>query len=69
MKNLNKRKKQLNDYARYSSLALQMIIVIAAGVFGGYKIDKWLENSFPIFLIVLSFFGVAIAIYLAVKDL
>lgn len=69
MKDLKKKKRQLNDYAKYSSIAFQMVFVIAAGVFGGYKLDKWLDNSIPIFLIVLSLIGLAAAIYLAVKDL
>jgi len=45
-----------------------MLVIILAGVFGGYKIDIWMENKFPIFLISLSTIAVAAAIYTAVKD-
>ncbi len=70
MKNkLKDSKKYLDSYARYSSIAIQMGVVIAAGVIGGYYLDQWTQLSFPMFTIVLSFVSVAIAIYLAIKDL
>jgi len=45
-----------------------MVVIIAGGVFGGYKLDQYLGWKFPLFTVVLSMFAVAIAIYLAVKD-
>lgn len=68
MKELNKKKKQLNNYAKYTGLGIQMLVIICAGVFGGYYLDTWLENSFPVFLILLSVLSVGIAIYTAIKD-
>jgi len=64
----NKKKKQLNNYVKYTSLGIQMLVIIGAGVFGGYYLDTWLENSFPVFLILLSILSVGIAIYYAIKD-
>ena len=29
-------KRELNDYGRYSSIAVQMVVIILAGVFGGH---------------------------------
>jgi len=46
-----------------------MIVIIVAGVFGGWKIDCWTGMKFPLFTVLLSLFSVALAIYLAVKDL
>lgn len=70
MKIENKKSKdRLNSYAKYSSLAMQMGVIIAGGVIGGYYIDKELMWKFPVFTLVLSFFSVATAIYIAVKDL
>jgi F0F1-type ATP synthase assembly protein I len=68
MKESDKRKKQLNNYAKYTGLGIQMLVIIGAGVFGGYYLDTWLENSFPVFLILLSILSVGIAIYHAIKD-
>lgn len=50
-----KKLKQYNSYLKYSSLALQLLIVI--GVFGwlGYKLDQYLGVKFPAFTLLLGF--------------
>jgi F0F1-type ATP synthase assembly protein I len=60
--------KSLNNYAKYSNLAFQMIAVILIGVYGGIKLDQWLQMKFPVFTVVLSLAGTAIAIYIGIKD-
>jgi hypothetical protein len=50
-------------------MGTQMLVIIGIGVFGGYKLDKWLEFKIPIFTLLLSLLSVAAAIYLSVKDL
>lgn len=67
----NQKKKKinsLNDYAKYSSLSIQMIIIVLAGVFAGIKADKYLGLKFPIFTLILSIISVCLAIYIAIKD-
>jgi uncharacterized membrane protein YjjP (DUF1212 family) len=67
----NQKKKtlnNLNNFAKYSSLPMQMMIIILAGVFAGIKLDKWLVWKFPLFTFILSILGITIAIYIAVKD-
>ncbi len=59
----------MNSYARYSSIALQMIAIILIGVFGGMKLDEWLKLKFPVFTVMLSFLSVVLAIYYVTKDL
>ena len=61
-------KKQLPNYGRYSSIAIQMLVIIVAGVFGGFKLDEYLKLHFPIFTILFSFLSVALAIYYVIKD-
>ncbi|PLW99666.1 MAG: ATPase F0F1 [Marinilabiliales bacterium] len=63
-----KKKKSLNAYARYSSIAIQMAVIIIGGTFGGLKIDQWLETS-PLFVVILSILSVGISIYIVIKDL
>jgi len=48
-------------------MALQMGIVIFAGVFGGYRLDLWL-NLKPLFTVLFSLTSVFIAIYMVVRD-
>jgi F0F1-type ATP synthase assembly protein I len=64
----NQKKSYLNNYARYSSIAFQMLAIILLGVFGGYKLDGWL-NTAPVLTVIFSLLSVVIAIYSVVKDL
>jgi len=63
-----KNKENLSNFTKYSSLAFQMIAIIAVGVFGGIQLDRWVGTPKPIFTICLSLFSVVGAIYFAVKD-
>jgi len=64
-----KKKKSLDNYTRYSSIAFQMLIIILIGVFGGIKLDEWLKLSVPVFTIVLSILAVILSIYTVTRDL
>ena len=60
--------KGINDFAKYSGMAFQMIAIIAVTTWGGVKLDKLAGFETPVFTIVLSLLGVFAAIYTAVKD-
>lgn len=62
-------KKGLNTFARYSSISFQMIVVIGAFAFAGYKIDEWRNSKTPVFTAALSLIGVAVSMYQVVKQL
>ena len=64
----DKKNRQFNVYARYSSMAIQMLVIIFLGVFGGYKLDQWLGTG-PFLTVILSILSVVIAIYTVTKDL
>ncbi len=74
MKKKNRRKIQnnnrdsLREYARYSGIAAQMMVIITAGVWGGVKLDDFIPISFPLLTVTLSLAAVSLAIYIAVKD-
>ena len=68
MKPIRPDKNQLNSYAKYSSIAFQMLVIILIGVLGGYKLDGLLKIKFPVFTLILSIFSVSLAIYVAIKD-
>ena len=60
--------KGINDFAKYSGLAFQMLGIILVTVWGGVKLDKLTGWHTPVFTIVLSLLGVFAAIYTAIKD-
>ena len=64
----DQKKRFLNNYGRYSSIAFQMLAIILLGVFGGFKLDQWIHTK-PIFTIVLSIGSVILAIYTVTKGL
>ena len=64
---LQKPKKKLDDFIRYSSLAFEMIVIMGIGVFAGVKIDSWLGLSFPVFTLGLMILSVIGAIYHAIR--
>jgi ATP synthase protein I len=58
----------LTEYAKYTGLGVQMIIIILVTVWGGIKLDKLFGLETPVFTVILSLLGVFAAIYTAVKD-
>jgi hypothetical protein len=63
------KQKPLNACVRYSSLAVQMMLIIAVGTYGGFRLDEYSGWDFPVFIVVLSLLSVWGAIWFAVKDL
>jgi hypothetical protein len=68
MNNANKPVAQFRDYTRFSGIAIQMGIIIAAGVIGGVKLDGKLNCS-PLFTLIGSLGSIAISLYLVIKEL
>jgi predicted ABC-type exoprotein transport system permease subunit len=66
---MKKPNKQYNSYVVYSGIAIQMAVIITAGVFGGYKLDQWIRTGFPLFTIILALASVSIAIFIAIREL
>ncbi len=62
-----KRKKKINNVLRFSGMAVQMGVTIAAGTFAGQKLDAYFKTKNPYFTIGLALFSVVVALYLAIK--
>lgn len=61
--------KRVNEYLKYSGMAIQFFILIAIAAWIGQKLDAWLDTPrplFTIFLILLFATGYFIKLY---KDL
>ncbi len=68
-KGKNENESPLKTYSRYSGIAVQMIVIILASVWGGIKLDELAGTESPVFTAVLSLVGVIAAIYTSIKDL
>jgi F0F1-type ATP synthase assembly protein I len=65
--NKPQKKKQLNKYIYFSSMAFQMGIVIAIGTLFGQWLDGKYENGYSLFTIVFSLLAVFGSLYLVIK--
>lgn len=61
--------KPLNAYAKYSSLGIQMAVIIGGGCYGGYKLDEYYKNTNSVFTIILSLLSIGLAMYVVLKDI
>jgi len=57
----------LTAYSKYSTIAIQMVVIILITSLGGVKLDK-LTDTKPLFTIILSLLGVTAALWLVIKD-
>ena len=63
----NNGEKGLEAYSRYSTIAIQMIVIIVISSLGGVKLDQWIDTK-PVFTVILSLLGVAAAMWLIIKE-
>ncbi len=64
----NKGRKGIQDFAKYSGLAFQMIAIILVMTWIGTKLDKYLSLNTPVFTVIFSLLGVFAAIYTSLRD-
>jgi len=64
-----KKQKQLNSYVKYSSLATQMAVIIAAGAFFGDYLDKKYTSETPTYTIVFCLLSIFLALYYVLKKI
>lgn len=67
-KQLQKKKEQLNSYARFSGAGFQMLAIITIGVWGGLKLDEIYPNNYQIFTIICSLTSIGVALYHIIKQ-
>lgn len=49
-------------------MALQMIVIMVGGAFGGKALDNWLEWGFPVFTLIFTILAVAGAIIYGMRE-
>ncbi len=61
-------KNRLNDYGKYSGLAIRMLATILVCVFLGRAFDNWTHWKFPIGILSGVFIGLFGALYPVFRD-
>ncbi len=59
---------QYKAYLKYSSLAFQMLVVMAVAVWGGVKLDQLLNIKFPVFTLLFSISSLIGIIYYLIRS-
>ncbi|MBP5667340.1 MAG: AtpZ/AtpI family protein [Salinivirgaceae bacterium] len=65
MSSKNDNLKNVNNYAKYSGVAFEMLGIIVFGVWGGIRLDARLGTK-PLLSVVLALAAVAAAMYLII---
>lgn len=65
----NSRKKQFDNFLKFSFIGFQMVAIVLVGVGIGYFIDGKLSTEKPYATLISTLIFVFIAMYTAVKDL
>jgi ATP synthase protein I len=62
-------KRELSDYAKYSAMGFQMIVIIGLFTYGGYKIDESAHHQTKWVTAVLALAGVFISMYVVISSI
>ena len=65
--NFKPKKKQLNDYARYSAMGFQMAAIIFLSTWGGVKLDEVLQLKIPVFTLTFALLSVVLSMYYFIR--
>lgn len=63
-----RKSKPLNNYVKFSGMAIQMGLTIALGAWGGSELDKKFKAPSHLFTIILSLLAIGISLYLIIRD-
>lgn len=56
-------------WLRYSTLGIEMAVIIGFAVWGGVAIDRRREATFPLFTVLFAFLGLAISMIRLIRAL
>ena len=62
-------KKALGSYAKYTGVAFQMMAIIGASAFIGYKVDQYYDNKTQWVTALACVLGVCLSIYQTIRQL
>ena len=53
---------------KYAGLGMQIFVSLGLAVFAGYKVDRWVNMRFPVFVWVLPLIVLFLMIYKLIKE-
>ncbi|PKR81387.1 hypothetical protein CW751_04845 [Brumimicrobium salinarum] len=62
-----KKKSNVQNYIRFSNIALQMGIVITAGALGGQWLDDKQKNDFPFWTLILTLIAIFASLFQIIR--
>lgn len=60
-------KERLNNYARFSGIALQMFAIIGIGTYAGVKLDEKFPNKHNLYTVVFSLVSVIMSVVYVIR--
>lgn len=61
-------RKRVQNYMKYSGMAIQMGVIILLGVYAGKWLDEYFQTA-PYLLVAMALFSIFAALYSTLKDL
>lgn len=61
-------KNNVNNTMRYAGLATQWLVMLAAAVYIGWKIDKWIGPRFHVLVIVLPLVSLCASLWQIINE-
>lgn len=68
-KNKDNNDNPVNNYIKYSAIGFQMVCIIGAMCFAGYKLDEHYKHGIPWATAALSLAGVFISLYIVIRSI
>lgn len=62
-----KKHDNLQAYAKYSALGLELAATVLVFVFGGVKLDEWANCRIPVFTLTLTALGLFASMYILIR--
>lgn len=63
----SKKHDNLQSYAKYSALGLELVATVLVFVFGGVKLDELVDCRVPVFTLVLTAVGLFASMYILIR--
>lgn len=64
----DKRKQRVKNYLKFSTIAIQMGVLITAAALGGDWLDEYQENDFPLWTLILTLVAIFASLFQIIRE-